>query len=205
MSRKKGMSRSEKLNAMQNLIMKSNDIWTLKELEKECPKKIGVQSMVVKEILQELVDCDLVSGDKIGSGNFYWCFQSEAYNKRQVEFDKLTKQIEDLESEITKNEKEISELSIGRDITDERTIIEDEVKKIENQLAEIQKDIDKYKIFSPEHLKMLKRQVFVAIESVNRWTDNIFSCRSYSIKKLGIFQNQFNQAFEIDDTLDYIS
>ena len=204
MSRKKGMSRSEKLSAMQNLMMKSNDIWTLKELEKECPKKIGVQSMVVKDILQELVDCDLVSGDKIGSGNFYWCFQSEAYNKRKVEIDKISKQISDIESEISKNENEILQLSEGRDITDERLIIEDEVKKYEIQLEGIKHDIEKYMIYSPEYLKIQKRQILIALEAANRWTDNIFMCRSYAIKKLGILPNQFNQAFEIDDSFDYI-
>ena len=164
MSRKKGMSRSEKLNAMQNLMMKSNDIWTLKELEKECPKKIGVQSMIVKDILQELVDCDLVSGDKIGNGNFYWCFQSEAYNRRKIEIDKITNQIKELESEISQNEEEISKLSIGRDITDERTIIEDEVKDLESQLTSIKQEIEKYSIYSPEYLKKIKRQTIIALE-----------------------------------------
>ena len=204
MSRKKGMSRAEKLNAMQNLMMKSNDIWTLKELEKECPKKIGIQSMVVKDILQELVDCDLVSGDKIGSGNFYWCFQSEAYNRRKVEFDKITGQIKEMETEISKIEDEINELSTGRDITDERTIIENEVKEFENQLSIIKQDVDKYSVYSPENLKKIKRLSIVALESANRWTDNIFACRSYSINKLGIQPNTFNQAFGLDDSFDYL-
>ena len=93
------MSRSEKLTAIQQLMMESNDVWTLKELEKECPKKKGIPSMTVKDILQELCDCDMVSFDKIGSGNFYWCFASDACNRRKVELEKLEKQIDEYKQE----------------------------------------------------------------------------------------------------------
>lgn len=204
MSRKKGMSRSDKLSAMQNMMMQSNDIWTLKELEKECPKKIGIQSMMVKDILQELADCDLVSSDKIGNGNFYWCFQSEARNRRQVEIDRLTAENAELRNEIETLEKEVKSLQKNREITDERLKLDEEIEQFEKQLEEISKDNEKLSKYSPENLRELQRLSQVAFDSANRWTDNIFACRYYAAKNLGIDQKDFNKVFEIDDSFDYL-
>ena len=76
------------------------EVFTLKELEKICPKRkgIGVWRAVacvlsvcarraasavgksVKEVLQGLVDDYLVETDRIGASNYFWAFPSNDYN-----------------------------------------------------------------------------------------------------------------------------
>ena len=204
MSRKRGMSREEKLLAMQELMMDSKDIWTLKDLEKECPKKKGINAMSVKEILQELCDNDLVSFEKIGSGNFYWCFPSEAYNRRKVLENKLNQQISDLQKEIDNLESEIAELEPGREDSDERTQLDSEISDFSKQISLIKSESSKYEKLNPEGIKKTQEQTKVALEAANRWTDNIFTIRSYCTKTLNIASSQFDQQFEIPEDFDYV-
>ena len=198
------MSREEKLLAMQELMMESKDIWTLKDLEKECPKKKGINAMSVKEILQELCDNDLVSFEKIGSGNFYWCFPSEAYNRRKVLEGKLNSQISDFEKEIKDLEKEISELEPGREDSEERTQLDAEIEEFGKQLSKIKAEAAKYEKLNPEGIKKTQEQTKVALEAANRWTDNIFTIKSYITKTLNIPGSQFCEQFGIPEEFDYL-
>ncbi|OHT02904.1 Mnd1 family protein [Tritrichomonas foetus] len=198
------MSRADKLSAMQQLMMESNDIWTLKELEKDCPKKKGIPSMTVKEILQELCDCDLVSFDKIGSSNYYWCFASEACNRRTVETENLTKQAADLTKEIQNLQGEIKELEPGREESEERVLIDVEISEFLREIEEIKKSAEKYQQFNPEYLKGLEVKSQIAFDSANRWTDNIFACRSYAKKTFNLLPEKFTAVFEIQEDFDYL-
>ena len=201
---KKGMSRNEKLTAMQELMMESKDIWTLKELEKECPRKKGISSMVVKEILQELCDCDLISSDKIGNGNFYWCFPSEAYNRRKVQEDKYNEMINEYENEIQKIQNEIDELEPGREDSDERNELNEEIQQIQNEINDLNSEINKYNKLNPEGIKEKQRLSIVAFEAANRWTDNIFNLKTWCTNKFNLPSSDFDKSFEIPEYFDYL-
>ena len=54
------------------------DFFSLKEVEKGCSKEKGLNPMVVKEVLQAVIDDRLIDSDKIGSSIFYWAFPSKA-------------------------------------------------------------------------------------------------------------------------------
>ncbi|EAY18678.1 Mnd1 family protein [Trichomonas vaginalis G3] len=204
MSRKKGMSREEKLMAMQELMMESADIWTLKDLERDCPKKKGITAMSVKEVLQELCDNDLVSFEKIGSGNFYWCFPSEAFNKRKVRENKLNASISEVEQEIQQLQKEIQELEPGREPCEERTKLDSEISTFSQQLSEIQKECSKYEQFDPAQIKKTQEQIQLAKDAANRWTDNIFVLKSWATKTYNIEGKAFNDSFQIPEDFDYV-
>ena len=185
------MSREEKLVAMQALMMESKDIWTLKELEKECPKKKGIVAMSVKDILQEACDEGLVSFDKIGSGNFYWCFPSEAYNRRKVRQAQLSSAVEELTSEANALEKEIKKLSAGRTDSDERDALEDEIQRLENELAEIEQVMKRYDAMNPLVIRDMERQAQVAFDAATRWTDNISILRSWTVKHFSFTKDRY--------------
>lgn len=203
MSRKKGMSREEKLMAMQELMMESADIWTLKDLERDCPKKKGITAMSVKEVLQELCDNDLVSFEKIGSGNFYWCFPSEAFNKRKVRENKLNASIAEVQQEIMQLQSEIQQLEPGREPCEERTKLDSEIETFSQQLAQIRKECSKYEQFDPAQIKKTQEQIVTAKDAANRWTDNIFQLRSWAVKTCNIDPKAFNEAFQISEDFDY--
>jgi len=47
------------------------------------PKKKGIVTQSVKEVLQSLVDDNLVSFEKIGTSNYFWSFPSTALQSVQ--------------------------------------------------------------------------------------------------------------------------
>ena len=199
----KRVSKDEKLKSMLDMIMESNDIFTLKDLEKECPKKTGIQANKVKELLQELCDDDLVLQDKIGNQNFFWCFPSEAYNRRKVQEANLNKEIEQYTNEIQQLEQEIAQLSPGREDSDERTQLDNEIAQFEEKIATIHRESSKYEKMNPEAIKQAQRQSGIALDAANRWTDNIFTIKSWSRKKFGILDKDFDKNFGLGENFDY--
>jgi hypothetical protein len=81
---KKGLSRDEKLQKVQELLHESKTAMTLKELEQKCYKDKGVVANTVKDIAQELVSDNLVCCEKIGLSNYYWSFPSQALVVRRT-------------------------------------------------------------------------------------------------------------------------
>lgn len=183
--------------------MESQDIWTLKDLERDCPKKKGITAMSVKEILQELCDNDLVSFEKIGSGNFYWCFPSEAFNRRKVLEGKLEAQISELEAEISGYQAEIADLEPGREPCQERTELDAIIEQFSRQLAEIKAETSKYDSLNPEAIRKTQEQTKFALESANRWTDNVYTLKSWIVKTYGFNPTQFDEQFGLGDNFDY--
>ena len=69
---KKGLSRDEKLQKVQELLHETKTAMTLKELETKCNRDKGVVANTVKDIAAELVSDNLVCCEKIGLSNYYW-------------------------------------------------------------------------------------------------------------------------------------
>lgn len=57
--------------------------------------------MQIKNVLKVLTDSSLVRYEKIGSGNYYWSFPSDAKVAMKQKIDKLTNSVSSLESEIS--------------------------------------------------------------------------------------------------------
>jgi hypothetical protein len=204
MSRKKGMSRDDKLTAMQELMIESADIWTLKDLERDCPKKKGIVAQTVKDVLQELCDNDLVSSDRIGSGNFYWCFPSEALSRRQVQISKLEEEIADYKRSTKELRAEIKQAEVGREESAERDALNDEIAALEAKLNQSKEAIAKYDRMNPVALKQMQIQSVTAMEAANRWTENVMTLRSWANRTFALNPQRFNESFTIAEDFDYL-
>ena len=200
---KKKLSFEEKRSKMVEYFMETADVFTLKDLEKDCPKKKGIISQSVQEVLKSLCDDDIVSCDKIGSGNFFWAFPSQALNKRNVLRSKLNTELDELNTEIANLEKEIAELEPGREPSEEREKLDGEIAVFEQEIKECKKEIEKYGDLNPDLIRKTQRQTKVALDAANRWTDNIYAIRSYCTKKLNILPENFDKNFEIGEDFDY--
>jgi len=58
-------------------------VYTLKELEKLLPGVGSINGMQVKDYLQALQDENMIRVEKIGSGNWYWSFKSDAKKQKE--------------------------------------------------------------------------------------------------------------------------
>ena len=81
--------------------------YSVKDLEKLIPSISTVNGMQVKDYLQALQDDQQINCEKIGSGNWYWSFPSEAKKKKedalskaQEEFDKANATATELQAKV---------------------------------------------------------------------------------------------------------
>merc|ERR1719445_2897901 len=101
-------------------LMEHKCVFDLKTLERKLPKAKGIVSQSVKEVLQSLIDDNLICNDKIGSGNYFWLFPSQAFTTRQNKLNTMNKRIKESKEllESLKNKKR--KLENERKETDER-------------------------------------------------------------------------------------
>jgi hypothetical protein len=101
-----------------------------------------------RRFLQSLVDEGMVSQDKIGVGQFFWCFPSDAFNKRQTRVAKLTTAIAEAEASIKTSKQRITGMKRERGDGQER---EDNLKRVkELQTTDQQQTADLEEIrFAP--------------------------------------------------------
>ncbi len=79
---KSGPSQAEKLNRIIKYLRESRTCHTLKELEKSLPSIASINGMAVKDFIKNLTDEDRIHVEKIGSGNWYWCWGDETGKKK---------------------------------------------------------------------------------------------------------------------------
>ncbi len=72
----KGLTFDQKREKMLNIFHSTKDVYNFQQVQK-FSMKAGISLPSIKEVLFSLIADDLVDGDKIGAGNFYWSFPSK--------------------------------------------------------------------------------------------------------------------------------
>lgn len=143
--------------------------------------------MVVKDYLQALSDEGLITVEKIGSGNWYWAFVSDAKKTKE-------KVLNDLNAEETKLNISIAELE--KQIIDEMAQREDDDEMLEDngldrqalleahgrllkETAALDKELVGYSGNDPTEVIRKAKETQMLKESTERWTDNIECIQSY--------------------------
>ncbi|XP_074643159.1 meiotic nuclear division protein 1 homolog [Tubulanus polymorphus] len=204
MSKKKGLSVEEKRSRMMDLFYEKKDFFQLKELEKICPKEKGITSMSVKDILMSLVDDAMVDTDKIGTCVYFWAFPSKASQNRKRKLDDLTNSITECKKKKMMTEKALNKEKIGKEDTDNRGAILEQLAAKKQRLDEITKELDRFKECDPEVLEQMKEEILTAKEAANRWTDNVFSIKSWIKKKFSFEESVIDKQFGIPEEFDYV-
>eukprot|EP01095_Lingulamoeba_sp_RSL-Kostka_P003165 TRINITY_DN1406_c0_g1_i1.p1 TRINITY_DN1406_c0_g1~~TRINITY_DN1406_c0_g1_i1.p1 ORF type:complete len:206 (-),score=59.86 TRINITY_DN1406_c0_g1_i1:299-916(-) len=204
MPRKKGLSVDEKRVRMREFFHETKSVYTLKQLEKLCHKHKGITQQTCKEILLGLVDDGWANGDKIGAGNFYWCFPSQELITRNNKISANSEEIKNLEDTLQSLEKKLEISKVNKEQTEERK----EQLKILNELEEknnsLRAELVENQAFDPELIEDMTLDIKTAKEAANRWTDNIFSIRSYVHNKFFMEYKDFDKAFELSEDFDYV-
>jgi len=93
-------------------------VYTFKELEKSLPAVAGINGMQVKDYLQAIQDECLIRVEKIGSGNWYWSFKSDAKKSKENVINNLKGEETKLITSIVDMEKQIEEETSKREDED---------------------------------------------------------------------------------------
>ncbi|KAM6361682.1 meiotic nuclear division protein 1 homolog [Chroicocephalus ridibundus] len=204
MSKKKGLSFEEKRVRMMEIFFETKDVFQLKDIEKIAPKEKGITSMSVKEILQSLVDDGMVDTDRIGTSNYFWAFPSKALHARKRKLEELESQFAESSQKKEALQKSIEKAKIGREDTAERAALMEELAALRQKKEQLKAEIDKYRECDPDVIEEMRQTNKVAKEAANRWTDNIFSIKSWAKRKFGFEESRIDKSFGIPEDFDYI-
>lgn len=70
--------------------------------------------------------------------------------------------------------------------------------------AELTKVYENYRECDPDVINQMKEQGRTALEAANRWTDNVFSVKSWCTKKFGMDGKMIDKQFGIPEDFDYV-
>lgn len=204
-SKKRGLSLEEKRQRMMEIFYTKKEFFLLKELEKIGPKEKGITSQSVKDVVQSLVDDNLVDTDKIGTSVYFWSFPSKATQNRKRSIADVEEKTEEARKRIKKAQDDVVKEKDGREETEERQTALAELNDLKSKKSALESEIQKYKNNDPEVLDKMKDEIAAAVESANRWTDNVFAIHSWIKRKFpSISVNDLNKQFGIPEDLDYI-
>lgn len=204
MSKKKGLSVEEKRSRMMDFFFEKKDFFQLKELERQCQKEKGITSMSVKEILQSLVDDGMVDTEKIGTSVYFWAFPSKASQNRKAKIAELEAKVADVKEKVAVVEEAVAKETKGKEASDERDEIMGKLGELESEKKRLTDEVSKYKDCDPEVVEQMRQQSEQARLDANRWTDNLFSFKSWMKSKFSCEEDMINKQFEIPENLDYI-
>jgi hypothetical protein len=156
-------------------------VFTLKELEKILPAVASINAMQVKDVLQGLHDENLIRVEKIGSGNWYWCFTSDAKKLKENTINTLKAEESKLIVSIAEAERQIEEETATREDDNEmlegngmdRKALLEAYDALLKETDLLDKELACYSDSDPAEVQKKMEEVKNLKASTIRWTDNI--------------------------------
>ncbi|KAL1495031.1 hypothetical protein ABEB36_010517 [Hypothenemus hampei] len=198
---KKGLSIEEKKIKMLELFHETGECFQLKELEKLAPKLKGIVVNSVKDVIQKLQDDGLIDHGKIGNSVFFWSFQSKSIQSRKRKLEEVTSIYDQQKKRLTLVEQNSSN----------KTEEKNKIKEVSSEIIELELEIDilKKKLIEheendPEKVDTMKDDIMKLKEAANRWTDNVFSIKTWCKKKFLMEEKVLDKQFGIPQDFDYV-
>lgn len=223
----KRMSAEEKRKVILGIYHKEQQVYTEKEIL-SLAAKAGVNTNSFPDIHQGMIDDGLVEKEKIGGSNFFWSFKAKKDRMAQIQHEKTLKLIEELKPRVAEAEARLSDAKRGREEDDDEekeeefsggenkndnrkpaVTTERRAKKLARlaelgtQKAAFEKELEKLKENDPAALADLEKELQLVTQAAHRWTDNIFECKSYLVKKRGMEKKQACKFLQISADFDY--
>jgi hypothetical protein len=161
-------------------------VFTFKELEKILPGVASINAMQVKDVLQGLQDENLIRVEKIGSGNWYWCFTSDAKKLKENTINTLKAEESKLMASIAETQRQIEEEMAQREDDNEvlegngmdrKTLLEG-YEELLKEADLLDKELACYSECDPAEIQCKIEEVRKLKASAIRWTDNIEALES---------------------------
>jgi Mnd1 HTH domain len=157
------------------------NVFTFKELEKILPVVASINAMQVKDVLQGLQDENLIRVEKIGSGNWYWCFTSDAKNLKENAINTLKAEESRLVTSIAVTERQIEEETVTRgehsEISEgsqmDRKALLEVYDALLKEAGILDGELSCYSDSDPTEVQRDMEEIKNLKASAIRWTDNI--------------------------------
>ena len=161
--------------------------YTLKELEKTLPAVASINSIQVKEYIQALIDEDQIRVDKIGSGNWYWSFGSDAKVERERHLARVYTEVEKAKKSCTEWETALTTETARRDESDEENEVGNTRQSLQVTKAELAAEVHRLRVAETglgdsgckKGVLMLQRELAGFRQQALQWTDNLCILEQY--------------------------
>ena len=168
-----------------------------------------------------MIDDALVEKAKIGGSNYFWSFKAKKDRMAQIQHEKTLKLIDELKPKVTEAEARLADAKRGREDDNEEDEAASEEKtddakvstgsrakklarltELGKQKANLEKELEKLKENDPAALADLEKELQLVTQAAHRWTDNIFECKNYLVKKRGMEKKQACKFLQISSEFD---
>lgn len=197
------MSAEEKRKVIIDIYHQTKDVYTEKEII-VLATKAGVNVNTIPDINASLVDDGLVDKDKIGGSNFFWSFPGKRDRMLQLEHEKVLTEIEVTKIKLVSAEAKLADAKRGREDEDgQRAKKITRLRELAEEKKSMEGELEILKENDPQVLADLKKELTLVTDAANRWTDNIFTCKSYLTKKRGMSSKEACKLLGITSEFDY--
>lgn len=200
----KRMSQEEKRKAVLEIYHTTKQVYTEKEII-VLASKAGVNANTIVDINQALVDDNLVDKDKIGGSNYFWSFPAKKDRQLQLQHEATLQEIEILKQKVATASSQLSDAKRGREDNSEgeRVTKLTRLAVLTKDFAVYEQELEGLKENDPQALADLQKELDLVKNAANRWTDNIFNCKTYLVKKRGMDKKEATKILGITAAFDY--
>lgn len=167
----------------------------------------------IPDIHQALVDDGLIEKEKIGGSNYFWSFSAKKDRLAQIKHETTLKHIDALKIKVQEASAKLADAKRGREeetttSTTEQGGSPSRAKKLmrlsdlSKRKQTIQTELESLKENDPAALADLEKELQLVTAAAHRWTDNIFECKSYLVKKRGMDKKEAMKLLGITGNFD---
>lgn len=197
---------------------KTQQVYTEKEII-ALAAKAGVNANSIPEIHQSLVDDGLVEKEKIGGSNYCWSFKAKKDRMAQKSHQQTLDTIQELKPKVEEASAQLADAKRGREEevelqqgnteddavttrTTNRAAKLQRLNELEQRKSKILAELESLKENDPAALADLEKELKLVTSAAHRWTDNIFECKSYLVKKRGMDKKEAMRILGITSAFD---
>lgn len=201
---KRKLTVDDKKSVLLDYFHETREVFQLKELEKRASRSTGIAQQGIKDILQKLLDDGLVDTCKIGSSVFYWSYPSRTKNEKLGKLEAFQKQLNDLDGHIEICNQELK-ARVMVDQNPETMEMEQKIVQLKVKHQRLLEELGNYDENDlPENWGKMRDDIKGLHDAANRWTDNVFSIKSWCKKKLNCEDSMLDKQFRIPGDFDYL-
>ncbi|KAL4922354.1 meiotic nuclear division protein 1 [Aspergillus aurantiobrunneus] len=187
------LSKSAKQGLIVSHLRSTRTCHTLKDLEKVLPSVASINGIQVKDYIQELADEGKIRVEKIGSGNWYWCFGGDERRERERQLTQLRKDVERVRASCKRAEVELAvrrkkrdkEIALGGGEEEWERLMERR-KELEEEKSRLQAE---WMVISTtgegKGIAQMREEIEECRQRAQMWTDNIYVLEEYVRKLTG--------------------
>ncbi|KAL4923862.1 putative GAJ protein [Aspergillus undulatus] len=189
------LSKSAKQGLIVSHLRSTRTCHTLKDLEKMLPSVASINGIQVKDYIQELTDDGKIRVEKIGSGNWYWCFGGDEKKERERQLTQLRKDVDRARASCKRAQVDLAVRKQARDkevelggadgeeewkgLMKRRKALEGERKRLQAEWTAVSTTGER------KGVGQMREEIDECRERAQLWTDNIYVLEEYVRKLTG--------------------